>query len=111
MKAKEIAAYLLNNEEQGTGMAALHEMLFNMMEEIQSLVKLRNVASDEAVISIVKEQHQKWKAVVRICEKGGLYLAPDAFYRYFMSMLDNLAVDAVERQTVAAKLRNAKINT
>ena len=74
MKAKELAEkYKMrpqdNPDEDRMG-NGLMDATVDMVREIGGLMKARNAKSNEALISVIKEQEQKFEALVRICFGG-----------------------------------------
>ncbi len=74
MKAKEFAEkYKIrpqDNPDDDRMVNGLMDCSVGMVREISVLMKARNAKSNEALISVIKEQEQKFEALVRICIGG-----------------------------------------
>lgn len=71
-RAKEYAAELEASPTEGT----LEEILLGFWKEVLDLTNSRGVKTDAGAISILEEQHNKWKAFSRLTG-----LADDGFMR------------------------------
>ena len=84
MKAKEYyEKYKLDilSVDQGKYIPATQNFIQELFAEMQTISKARNVRFDRGLISIMKEQNDKYKAVVRLFEKefGASPLRLDGF--------------------------------
>ena len=84
MKAKEYyEKYKLDilSVDQGKYIPATQNFIQELFAEMQTISKARNVRFDRGFISIMKEQNDKYKAVVRLFEKefGASPLRLDGF--------------------------------
>lgn len=63
-------------------------MAFN--EDMLEVCKVRNVQRTEAVVGVIKEQNQKWNAMIHIFEKkhGECMLAPNGFFHFWANKLE-----------------------
>jgi predicted transcriptional regulator len=83
-KAKEYAERLIKHSDSiESAQKEAIEVVSEMILEIQEMAKIRNIQSNSALISIVKEQERKWFS---ICNKVNAYipeyiLARDGFIK------------------------------
>ena len=84
MKAKEYfekyeAGLTDGNEENGN--TAIADFLTELVQEIETIKKVRHVQCDRGFLPILKEQNDKYKAVVRMFVKkyGASPIKPEGF--------------------------------
>lgn len=72
MKAKEYyekhKAGLVNADKE-TALTATLNLIHELMNEVETVVKARHVKYDKGFIPILREQNDKYKAIVRMFEK------------------------------------------
>ena len=96
MKAKEYAELLFEDIKKANDNSdidrAIGTILSKFMVEGQELAKVRNVELDSGMISIIKEQSDKWAAFGRIVNKkyGILFIRLDGFKNYVISKIPEL---------------------
>jgi hypothetical protein len=105
MKAKEIADTILKATKKNQA-NVIATALTGMFKEVADLGAIRHVKTHEALIAIIREQDQKWRAVCRYCE-GQVPLDQKYFINSALALLENTPMDATERQIFRAKLANA----
>ena len=56
-------------------------LMQDLIDEVDAIIALRHAETDGAIISILKEQNDKWNAICRISEKkyGGSLLLTNGF--------------------------------
>jgi hypothetical protein len=84
-KAKEYAADIIaayvETDEKGALKVAV-DVLGSLFTEMQELSKVRKATTDEAGISIIKEQHRKWVAICSRVNKEVLLMKEDALLEF-----------------------------
>ena len=94
MKAKEYAELLFEDIEKDNPDVdqIIIGILSKFMDEVQELAKIRNVKLDSGMISIIKEQSDKWAAFGRIVNKkyGILFIRLDGFKEYMIMHIPKL---------------------
>ena len=84
MKAKEYyekhKAGLINVDKE-TALTATLGLIYELMNEVEAIVKARHVKYDRGFIPILREQNDKYKAIVRMFEKeyGASPIRTDGF--------------------------------
>ena len=75
---------------RGDGPAA--KMLIEFTKEMQQILKDRHVQFDRGVVPVMREQNQKWNAVVNLFEKkyGDSPIRRDGFYRAMRTEIPEL---------------------
>lgn len=65
-------------------------ILMAFSDDMLEVCKVRNVKRNEAVVGVIKEQNQKWNAMIHIFEKkhGECMLAPNGFLHFWMKKLE-----------------------
>jgi hypothetical protein len=82
-RAKDYTDRLIKCDSIESAQKEAKEVVYEMMLEIEELIKTRNIQTNSALISIFKEQERKWFS---ICNKVEVYipdyiLARDGFMR------------------------------
>ena len=76
MKAKEYAekyAPLINRIKSQADLTAVgRELYLAYAMEVQEICKTRNIKLDTGFKSVLREQNQKWNAMVRLLEASGI---------------------------------------
>ena len=65
-KAKEYAERYLDSFKSGSQVEALRDILSDLAGEVKEIATQRHVRTNESLVTILKEQENKWKAIVRI---------------------------------------------
>ena len=67
-------------------------LLTEMLEEGQEIMKSRNVRMDKAAVSVIKEQNQKWNKLARMFEKeyGFSPIVRDGLLKYEISKIPEI---------------------
>lgn len=94
MKAKEYADKLLN-EKVETEEEISHRVYLiakEFMQEVFDLCKARNSTSDSCLISVIKEQIDKWAAFARIVNKRASFevIKEDGFRSFVILHMPNM---------------------
>jgi hypothetical protein len=92
VKAKEYAEEFkkrvdIDNPNEEDLAKAMYWIMLEMSAEGQAIVESRKCYENSAVIAVLQEQDQKWKAV---CRRMPGILSPDGFHKYFS---DKIGVD------------------
>ena len=96
MKAQEYAELLFEDIKKAKDNSDVDQIIgtifIKFMDEGQELAKKRNVKLDSGMISIIKEQSDKWAAFGRIVNKkyGILFIRLDGFKNYVISKIPEL---------------------
>ena len=88
MKAKEYFVKYADNiksSDRTISSTAIGEMLTEMLKEVQEIAKIRHCSLDIGMISILKEQNQKYNAVVNMFNPP--VLVKDGFKTVVLSKL------------------------
>lgn len=83
---KYIEAYEQDNSQP------VINLLTEMLEEGQEIMKSRNVRMDKAAVSVIKEQNQKWNKLARMFEKGYGFspIVRDGLLKYEISKIPEI---------------------
>lgn len=96
MKAKEYAELLFEDFKKANDNSDVDQIIIGIlskfMDEVEELAKIRNVKLDSGMISIIKEQSDKWAAFGRIVNKkyGILFIRLDGFKEYMIKHIPEL---------------------
>ena len=76
-KAKEYAKYL---KEMNYDIIAVKDVLFKLVkDEVEELKKKRHITTDSGMMSVLKEQNDKWNAICRLSDGN---LNPDGLKKW-----------------------------
>lgn len=95
MKAEEyynkFSKEIIKAYEQDNSQPVIN-LLTEMLEEGQEIMKSRNVRMDRATVSVIKEQNQKWNKIARMFEKeyGFSPIARDGLLKYEISKIPEI---------------------
>lgn len=100
MKAKELAAkYKIRPEDNPSEDKLLNGLIScadEMVREISTIMKARNIKKGEAVPAVIREQDQKFHALVRICKSNQRLELEDAVNKMFRRVLKLFLKDKPE---------------
>ena len=95
MKAEEyynkFSKEIIEAYEQDNSQPVIN-LLTEMLEEGQEIMKSRNVRMDKAAVSVIKEQNQKWNKLARMFEKeyGFSPIGRDGLLKYEISKIPEI---------------------
>jgi hypothetical protein len=91
-KLAQIDKNLSEKEINSLGNKFIYQAFIDFSKEAEDLVKARNSNSDECVLSVMKEQSQKWAAFARIVNKdmGSIFVKEDGFSLLLTKMMPAL---------------------
>lgn len=94
---------LISGEQTYHQMDTVRALFLDMSLEAQELMKARQVKTADGVSSVIKEQNQKWNAIVRLLEKkdGITYYKRNGFQEYIQAVL-NRHTEEKENEEAAA---------
>ena len=89
MRAKDYANQYKSSKDKGQ---ALGEIAKAMIVEIADIAKQRHCQSASSIVSVFKEQEQKWQALIRLLPNEGIKESGfrDLFKMHFPEMTDAL---------------------
>lgn len=68
------------------------KLLVEMSKEVQTIAEGRNTSRDACMVSILKEQNQKWNSIARLIEedKGFKVLERNGFINYWKTKIPGI---------------------
>ncbi len=71
---------------------AIFDLFMEISDEVVDICKQRNVSSNDAVASVIKEINDKWNAICRLFVKfhGFSPLKEDGFINYYLDQIPEL---------------------
>lgn len=91
MKAKEYVALYLEVIQNSSKKDSVTLLLQKMNKETKELIETRRIKSDSGATSLIKEQNNKWNAIVNKLEKLGNCDLPLDTYTKYIDTFVNLA--------------------
>lgn len=97
MKAKEYyekyGAEIMNNLNNEKGVGNILSMINDFTVESADIADIRKTTKNECVASIIKEQNQKWNALVHIFQRkhdGASPIQIDGFKKYWLHQIPEM---------------------
>lgn len=93
MKAIDYYNIIMEYPQTADGLAEAVGTVVNMMNaESKELIAKRKAIRDQAVAAVIREQNNKWNAIIAIYEKktGNCPLARNAIWRHWVKLIPSL---------------------
>ena len=97
MKAKDYAEQFFKDEQTMSDIDCTSKVFAGFVTEIETISKTRNVSTTDGMLSIIKEQDQKWKAFCRIINKDQPRFKEDGFLALLVKEMPWLGTMLEER--------------